>query len=149
MSLAHVQLSESSADSDLLIPQGTPLTPKSANQAMSPRQKPRKGSVSAFQPTSAGKPESPKIAMAPCPSMTRIEYRSRLPCGFPEQVWSRILAYALDAQGLLSQGQQESIVRYALDKNSLRKERELLGLKEAARKWHVLEDMDCLAYEMR
>ena len=116
---------------------------------MSPKQKPRKGSVSVLQSTSSGQPESPRRSTVTSLDILKIDYRSRLPCGFPERVWSRILAYAVDAQGLLSQSQQESVLRYAMDKSSLRKERDALGLKEGAQKWHVLEDMDCLAYEMR
>ena len=131
------------------IPWGVPLTPRSVNQTLTQRPKPRKPSISTI-PISATTMTNPlKATKANGSSVARRDYRSKLPCGFPEDVWARILGHAAGANGLLSQGQQKSVLAYAMDRGNLKKEREALGLKEAAQKWHILEDMDCLAYEMR
>ena len=75
-------------------------------------------------------------------------YRTELPCGFSECAWARILGNLVDAEGILSDDQQVSILRYAMDRKTLLKEREALGLTVATQIWRVLEAIDCLAYEM-
>lgn len=129
-------------------PWGLPLAPKSVNQSIAQRR--RKESLSTPAPPRTDKvcqtlSETPKKKRA----ATAQEYRSRLPLGFTEETWARILAYAVDDNGLMSRGQQLSVVRYAIERRTLGKEREALGLKDAAQKWHILDDMDCLTYEIR
>ena len=132
---------------------GTPLAPRSSNQAISSGpNRVRKDNISV--------PQTPTIARK-TPGMLPIgfrvrdlslldkEYRSKLPCGFSEDVWARIMCYVVEGNGLLSHGQQISVLRYARDRGTLRKERDSLGLKEAAQIWHVLDGMNCLAYDMR
>ena len=75
------------------------------------------------------------------------EYRSRLPCGFTEEIWWKILGQAVGAQDLMSQAQQRSVLSWAIDRNTLKKEREWLVEKEGNQLWHVLDGMTCLAYE--
>ena len=130
-------------------PWGTPLAPKSVNQVMSQRATPKKQSLSENQRPLITAKSFLRVREHHDPSTTQKFYRSKLPCGFPENVWSRILGYAVGAGGLMSFGQQKSVLRYAMDRETLKKEREALGLKEAAQKWHILCDMDCLAYEIR
>lgn len=90
---------------------------------------------------------------APCvnPPATTVStpYRTKLPYGLPDDVWLRIMAAAAGADVILSVAQQRSVIRWAMDRNSLNKEKEFLGLKGSAQIWKVLEGMGCLAYEMR
>ena len=127
-------------------PWGIPLAPRSVNQAISATPRSQKPSISTTPVLAVANTEADKADTYP---VTRRQYRSKLPCGFSEDVWWQILGYAVGAKGLLSHGQQKSVLTYAMDRGNLKKEREALGLKEAAQKWHILEDMDCLAYEMR
>ncbi|KAL9131214.1 MAG: hypothetical protein Q9217_000816 [Psora testacea] len=131
----------------------SPLGPRSSNQTISPRQnRPRKDSISTpLVPRMVSQTSSmlSRVAESRFAPLSGKEYRSKLPCGFPEDAWWQILGYATNASGLLSPGQQRSVLRYGMDRGTLRKERDTLGLKEAAQIWHVLEGMDCLAYEMR
>ena len=129
-------------------PWGLPLAPRSTNQSIAQRR--RKESLSTpatprIDKVSQTRSERPKRER----EATAKEYRSRLPLGFAEGTWAQILAYAVGGNSLMSRGQQLSVVRYAMDRRTLGKEREALGLKDAAQKWHILADMDCLTYEIR
>ena len=75
-------------------------------------------------------------------------YRSDLPCQLPEDVWRRIIAFAAGADGVMSVGQQRSMLQYAMDLKTLSKENEQLGLTRANQIWKVLEATGCLSYEM-
>ena len=75
-------------------------------------------------------------------------YRTSLPCGFSEYAWAKILGYRCGAEGILSNDQQLSVLRYATDRNTLRKEREALGLAVATQIWRILEATGCLAYKV-
>ena len=75
-------------------------------------------------------------------------YRSELPCGFSEYAWAKIVGDLVGAEGILSDDQQVSVLRYAMDRHTLCKEREALGLTVATQIWRVLEATRCLAYEM-
>ena len=132
---------------------GMPLAPKSSNQTVPPQPvKSRKDSISVSPMSTATPPAPTASSVSIHPQIIRLpnkEHRSRLPCGLPEDIWWRILGYAAGASELLSHGQQQSVLRYAMDRTTLIKERDSLGLKEAAQIWHVLDGMDCLAYDMR
>ena len=129
-------------------PWGLPLTPKSTNVNTSTRSINGKDRVTSTWPASISRSDQmrPNAEMTP---VSGFEYRSRLPLGLPEEIWCRILGQAVDAQGVLSPGQQRSVLKYGRSKCSLGKERDALGLKKAFQIWHVLDSMDCLAYEMR
>ncbi len=83
------------------------------------------------------------------PELPTNPYRSKLPCGFSEDVWRQIMATAAGAEGIMSETQQRSVLRWAMDCGTLSKEKMFLGLKESAQIWKVLDGMGCLAYEMR
>ena len=76
------------------------------------------------------------------------QYRTQLPCGLPEAAWQRIMAHCIEAIDILSERQQSSILRWAMDRKTLSKERDALGLTQAAQIWRVLEGTGCLAYDM-
>ena len=75
-------------------------------------------------------------------------YRSDLPCQLPEDVWRRVIAFAAGAHGVMSVGQQRSMLQYSMDLKTLSKENEQLGLTRANQIWKVLEATGCLSYEM-
>ena len=130
-------------------PWGLPLAPKSTNMSLPSRTRTSKDSTMSKLPSSTPSADRRKTPAQKTTTTSGYEYRSTLPCGFPGEIWRRILVEAMGATGLLSPGQQRSVLTYGMDRKSLRKEREALGLKEAVQVWHVLDDMDCLAYEMR
>lgn len=59
------------------------------------------------------------------------------------------MAIAAGAEDIMSEAQQRLVLRWAMDRGTLGRERETLGLKESAQIWKVLEGMGCLAYEMK
>lgn len=87
--------------------------------------------------------------VSPPASTISTSYRTKLPCGLPDDIWRRIMATAAGATDILSVAQQRSVIRWAMDRSSLNKEKEYLGLKGSAQIWKVLECMGCLAYDMR
>ena len=102
---------------------------------------------------------SPNAPMHPQPTPANLEaspvqrmldraYRTELQCGFPEEVWCRILSLAVGVDGILSEKQKRSVLRWAFDQSTLIKELEILGKAESAQLWRVLEGMECLAYEV-
>ena len=69
------------------------------------------------------------------------------PCGFPEEVWIRILAYTAGSDDVLSSRQQRAVVEWAMDKSTLNEEMGALGKSEPQQIWKVLHGMRCLAYD--
>lgn len=131
----------------------TPLTlQRDPNQPISPwtTQFPKKsGSLPSSPIIITPTPPTPKtpVVSTPLPTKTAI-YRTKLPCGLPEYVWRRIIGLAAGADGIMSESQQRSVLQWAMDRGTLRQERESLGLRASAQCWKVLEATGCLAYEM-
>ena len=76
-------------------------------------------------------------------------YRSRLPYGFSEDVWRQIISHQAGVHGILNITQQRSILRWAMDRATLNREREALGKPESAQIWRLLEGIGCLAYDVK
>lgn len=66
----------------------------------------------------------------------------------PEFIWKRILAYASDSHGVLSDAQQDAVVSFARDWANLKPENQLLSKQRSVQIWSVLETMGCLTYDM-
>ncbi|KAL8710414.1 MAG: hypothetical protein Q9220_005015 [cf. Caloplaca sp. 1 TL-2023] len=81
------------------------------------------------------------------PAATTTTYRSDLPRGLPEVAWTRIMGLYLRAGRFMSERQQTSVFRWAVDRRTLARELENLGKPESAQVWKVLEGTGCLAYE--
>ena len=75
-------------------------------------------------------------------------YQTRLPCGFSEDVWRQIIGHAAGANGIMSEDQQRSMLSWAMNRKTLSKESEILGLTLASQIWRVLEGTGCLTYDM-
>ena len=105
-------------------------------------------------PADNGDIRPPSLARLPNPGIAASSsakkkiYRSRLPCGFPEDVWRRIIGLAAGADGIMSENQQRSMLSWAMDRKTLSKESEILGLTLASQIWRVLEGTGCLTYDM-
>lgn len=131
----------------------TPLTlQRDPNQPISPwtAHFAKKSGSSPSTPTFiAPTPPTPKtpVVSIPLPTKTAI-YRTKLPCGLPEDVWRRIIGLAAGADGIMSVSQQRSVLQWAMDRATLRQERESLGLRASVQCWKILEATGCLAYEM-
>lgn len=74
---------------------------------------------------------------------------SAMPPGLSEALWRRIIALASGAVGVVSSEQQESIIRWAKNRETLGRERESLGKTESEQIWRVLEAMGCLSYDVK
>lgn len=127
-----------------------PLAPANPNQPLTRRfYQHQKDSITFMTPIST----PPPLPAAPPPTSTQSKpreqdtYRSSLPLGFSAGVWRRILALAANAGNVLSEAQQRSVLRWGMDRGTLGRERESLGLAEHAQIWKVLDGMGCLAYE--
>ena len=101
-------------------------------------------SAKTYPPASLLSPANPLS-----PTIPKTHYRTQLPCGFPKEVWRRIMAVAAGAEDIMSEAQQRSVLQWAMNRSTLGRERESLGLKESAQIWKVLEGTGCLAYEMK
>lgn len=131
----------------------TPLTlQRDSNQPISPR-------TIQFRKKSSSTPPTPAIIApthlspntcthTPALAKETADYRTELPCGLPADVWRRILGFAAGANGIMSEVQQQSVLRWAMDRKTLSRESESLGLRESAQCWKILEATGCLAYEM-
>ncbi|KAF6221371.1 hypothetical protein HO133_002226 [Letharia lupina] len=94
-------------------------------------------------------PLTPRLPVVSAPLLTETAiYRTKLPCGLPEYIWRRILGLAAGAEGIMSVSQQQSVLKWAMDRKTLRQESESLGLRTSAQCWKILEATGCLAYEM-
>lgn len=67
----------------------------------------------------------------------------------PVFIWKRIFAYASDAHGVLSDGQQDAVISFARDRVNLKSENQLLYKQKSVQIWSVLELVGCLTYDMR
>jgi hypothetical protein len=125
-----------------------PLAPVNVNAPILRLQKHRL--VNELKPAMVQKPkpvvEALKILPTKVPEPSK-PYQTNLPCGFTLDIWATIIAYATDASEKLSRRQQLQVTRRAMDRETLRQERDLLGKPENNQIWHVLEGMGCLAYE--
>ncbi len=131
----------------------TPLTTqRDPNQPISPwsAQYPKMGgSLSSAPLVIPPTPLTPKLPLVPARLPTETAaYRTKLPCGLPEQVWRRIVGLAAGAEGVMSESQQRCVLQWAMDRKTLRQESESLGLRASAQCWKILEATGCLAYEM-
>ena len=136
------------AQSTLLTP--TPLGRVDPNRSLQPRpgnlSKPhnRSGSVSSLH---GPEPAVPAGALSqPVYKALQKPYASKLPCGFSREVWRNILSRVADPGSVLSEQQQDAVMRYGIDKATLASEWERRGLKHSNKIWHVLHDMQCLHY---
>ena len=129
-----------------------PLAPKNPNQSIAPNSGQWRLENSKLVPVSRSEAQSKKPSLLKSPrfsSLPTVPCRTSLPCGFPQDTWRRIIVMAAGAENILSETQQRSILSWAMDRQTLRRERESLGLKESAQIWKVLEATGCLAYEMK
>ncbi|KAI9758831.1 MAG: hypothetical protein M4579_002777 [Chaenotheca gracillima] len=79
-------------------------------------------------------------------SINPLSRRLALVGGLPKEIWWRILAEAIDPNGVLHEDQQRSVMRFAWSRETLHRAKEVAGKSESAQIWHVLEAMDSLAY---
>ena len=133
----------------------TPLAPGNPNYSMFPKLPHRKKEAVAPPPLAMTKTPAAKIVaeLTPEPPIASgdtgrgIPYRTLLLGGLDEQTWGRVISLACEGQKVVSPGQELAILRWARDRQSLRREMEALGKAESAQIWKVLEGMGCLAYD--
>ena len=94
-------------------------------------------------------PPTPPPSSSTALEETSNPYRTDLQFGLPMDVWRRLVAYVVDADGVMSEEQQGAMVDWAMHKRTLAQEIESLGKPKSAQIWKVLDATDCLAYEMR
>ena len=127
-----------------------PLAPKNPNQPINPNFSQWRLENSRLVPVITPEPlfKKPSPPVSPLAKPQGPPYKTQLPCGFSKDVWQRIIAFATGAHAILSRTQQRSMLDWAMDRRTLIKEKESLGLKESAQIWKVLEATGCLAYEI-
>jgi len=94
-------------------------------------------------------PPTPPSSSSTALKATGVPYWTDLPFGLPIDVWRRIVAYAINADGVMSKEQQRVMVDWAMHRRTLAQEIESLGKPKSAQIWKVLDATGCLAYEMR
>lgn len=67
----------------------------------------------------------------------------------PEDVLIRLIRFATDTCGVLSDRQQLQVFRYAKDKMNVQEELAILGKEESVQVWTVLDRIGCLTYEFQ
>lgn len=134
-----------------------PLASANPNASINPRQPPsRKNSLMTphgpitFHNGPSSRVRAEEVHLPPSPATDRTDdepaYRTILPCGFSEEIWTQILAAAAGADQVLGLSQQRAVVRWAMDKRTLVEEMGVLGKSESQQIWKVLHGMGCLAY---
>ena len=130
----------------------SPLAARDSNQSIMPNSGPRRSENTRLIPLTMKETPPKKLLSPPISPLTTkpqgISHRSHLPCQFSEDIWRRIMATAAGADGIMSEAQQLSMLRWAWDRDTLSRESESLGLKDSAQIWKVLEATGCLAYDM-
>ena len=129
-----------------------PLASANPNQLLSRRlHQHRKDSTAPMTLDHTPPPPAAPTAILTLPTRSKLSrrdsYRSSLPLGFSFQVWRKIIAAAAGADGVMNEAQQRSVLRWGMDRGTLSRERESLGLPEYTQIWKVLDGMGCLAYE--
>lgn len=66
--------------------------------------------------------------------------------GLPMELWRRIIAEALGADGILNREQQLHIMRYASDWNALAHELTIKGAADHQQIWKILDSINCFTY---
>ncbi|KAE8379978.1 hypothetical protein BDV26DRAFT_303307 [Aspergillus bertholletiae] len=66
--------------------------------------------------------------------------------GLPLEIWRRIIADAVGAEGILGLEQQTQIMRYATDRKTLKGEMGITGLEDHQQIWRILEKNNCFVY---
>jgi hypothetical protein len=84
---------------------------------------------------------------SPAPSEGFLAVGFDLPGNLPQNLWRNIIAMAADPDELLSTKQQRNIFNWAKTRDTLERERELIGKLRSLQIWRVLDGMECLAYE--
>ena len=97
-------------------------------------------------PTSKGKGKVKKISPG---DYFKKPYKSTIRLGFTEDIWRKIIAWATDAHDLMGVTQQQSVVRYALERKTIALEMENLGKPKHIQCWKTLNEMGGLEYEMK
>ncbi|KAL1988352.1 hypothetical protein VTN96DRAFT_10035 [Rasamsonia emersonii] len=64
----------------------------------------------------------------------------------PMEIWRRIIANAVGAEGILDREQQLQIMYYSTNWNSLAQEMSVKGAADNQQIWKILESMDCFTY---
>ena len=65
---------------------------------------------------------------------------------FPMQVWRKIIAHSVDADGVLSRAQQERIIQYATDWKSIAAELRSQGAEKHQQIWKLLDTVNSFTY---
>lgn len=66
--------------------------------------------------------------------------------GLPLELWRRVIAEAVGADGILDLQQQMQIMRYASDWNSVEYEMTITGAEDHQQIWKILETVNCFTY---
>ncbi|KAL5355152.1 hypothetical protein BJX96DRAFT_170397 [Aspergillus floccosus] len=66
--------------------------------------------------------------------------------GLPLELWRRVIAEAVDADGILDVQQQVQIMRYASDWGSVEYEMTITGAEDHQQIWKILETINCFTY---
>lgn len=67
--------------------------------------------------------------------------------GLPLELWRRIIAEAVGAEGILSRAQQDRVLEYVTNWGSLEQEMSVSGAAEHQQIWKMLESVGCFEYE--
>ena len=121
----------------VLTPIPPPQSPKPVPQEVPPTPTPQ-------SPMSPASPPTP-----PRQEIPTVPYRTDLPCGLSHDVWRRIAVHVIDANGIMSEAQQDAALRWAMNYRTLTTETESLGKPRSAQIWKVLDGVQCLTYDIR
>ncbi|OJJ49131.1 hypothetical protein ASPZODRAFT_1402536 [Penicilliopsis zonata CBS 506.65] len=109
---------------------------------------PSPAAASKEKPKKAEKVEKPSPSHAPIPRTGKIQVpqKKHWRSGLPVELWRRIIADALGADGVLDHEQQMNIVLYAADWNAIAYELTIKGFEEHQQIWKFLDTVNCFAY---
>ena len=75
-------------------------------------------------------------------------YHSDLPCGLSKEAWIKIIMYASDSEGILSESQKATAIGWAASKESIIELRCVIGKHVSQQMYKALEGLGCLTYDI-
>lgn len=114
----------------------------------SPQERPKKGTN--YTPPAHGKiPSSSSgrgLNHAASTATSYLPRKEKWRFGLPMEIWRRIIANSVGAEGILDREQQLQIMSYATNWNSLAQEMSVKGAADHQQIWKILDSVDCFTY---
>lgn len=146
--VSHIQIANAVPGEPILMIIGQTNTPVLATVTQFDRQpvSPAVAHLSALQTHTKGNSGTVELR---APIKKHFDRDSNNPKGLPTWLWKKIILEYAEGTGVLNTQQIEKIVEYAGNRSNIMDEQHNQAKGETHQVWHVLEELECLTYEMK